>query len=114
MNKDMIETLAKDVEGFFDSREEYKESSVPWKREIIFHGLPGVSQAFQAQWSFLWLPCPRFASDLKKVMLIRSLCRTARQSLSRHSCMLYICVKNRFPRSISSLWLAVSLSHLVK
>ena len=29
MNKDMIETLVKDVEGFFDSREEYKESSVP-------------------------------------------------------------------------------------
>ena len=53
MNEDMKETLVKDVEGFFDSREEYKEFLVPWKRGIIFHGLPGVSLGFQAQCSFL-------------------------------------------------------------
>ena len=53
MDEDMKETLVKDVEGFFDSREEYKEFLVPWKRGIIFNGLPGVSQEFQAQWSFL-------------------------------------------------------------
>ncbi|KAL2042312.1 hypothetical protein N7G274_004801 [Stereocaulon virgatum] len=41
MNEDMKETLVKDVEGFFGSREEYKEFVVPWKRGIIFHGLPG-------------------------------------------------------------------------
>jgi hypothetical protein len=41
LNEDMKETLVKDVEGFFDSREEYKEFAVPWKRGIIFHGLPG-------------------------------------------------------------------------
>ena len=52
MNEDMKETLVKDVEGFFDSREEYEEFLVPWKRGIIFHGLPGVSQGVQAQWSF--------------------------------------------------------------
>ena len=43
MNEEMKETMIKDVEGFFHSREEYKEFSVPWKRGIIFHGLPGVS-----------------------------------------------------------------------
>lgn len=41
MNEDMKETLVKDVEGFFDSVDEYKEFAVPWKRGIIFHGLPG-------------------------------------------------------------------------
>lgn len=41
MDKDMKETLVNDVEGFFDCREDYKEFSVPWKRGIIFHGLPG-------------------------------------------------------------------------
>lgn len=38
MDKDMKETLVNDVEGFFDSKEDYKEFSVPWKRGIIFHG----------------------------------------------------------------------------
>ena len=41
MDKDMKETLVNDVEGFFDCRDDYKEFSVPWKRGIIFHGLPG-------------------------------------------------------------------------
>ncbi len=41
MDKDMKETLVNDVEGFFDCREVYKQFSVPWKRGIIFHGLPG-------------------------------------------------------------------------
>ena len=41
MDKDMKETLVNDVEGFFDCKEDYKEFAVPWKRGIIFHGLPG-------------------------------------------------------------------------
>ena len=41
MDEDMKETLINDVEGFFDCRDDYKEFSVPWKRGIIFHGLPG-------------------------------------------------------------------------
>lgn len=41
MDNDMKETLVKDVEGFFDRRDDYNEFSVPWKRGIIFHGLPG-------------------------------------------------------------------------
>lgn len=41
MDKDMKETLVNDVEGFFDCKEDYEEFAVPWKRGIIFHGLPG-------------------------------------------------------------------------
>ena len=41
MDRDMKETLINDVEGFFDCKDDYKEFSVPWKRGIIFHGLPG-------------------------------------------------------------------------
>ena len=40
MDKEMKETLVNDVEGFFDCKEDYKEFAVPWKRGIIFHGLP--------------------------------------------------------------------------
>jgi transitional endoplasmic reticulum ATPase len=35
------QALIEDVEGFFDSRDLYHEFQVPWKRGIIFHGLPG-------------------------------------------------------------------------
>lgn len=41
MDKDIKETLVNDVEGFFNCRDEYREFAVPWKRGIIFHGLPG-------------------------------------------------------------------------
>ena len=41
MDKHMKETLVNDVEGVFDRRDNYKELSVPWKRGIIFYGLPG-------------------------------------------------------------------------
>ena len=41
MDKETKETLIDDVEGFFDCREDYREFAVPWKRGIIFHGLPG-------------------------------------------------------------------------
>lgn len=41
MDKDMKESLINDVEGFFNCRDDYKEFLVPWKRGIIFHGLPG-------------------------------------------------------------------------
>lgn len=33
--------LTEDVHGFFDNQQLYKEFVVPWKRGIIFHGLPG-------------------------------------------------------------------------
>ena len=38
MDADMKDTLVKDVQGFFDCKEDYKEFAVPWKRGIIFHG----------------------------------------------------------------------------
>ena len=44
MDKDMKEKLVNDVEGFFDCGHNYKEFSVPWKRGIIFHGLPGTGK----------------------------------------------------------------------
>ena len=37
----MKKTLIDDVEGFFDRKDDYKEFGVPWKRGIIFHGIPG-------------------------------------------------------------------------
>ncbi|KAF2158619.1 hypothetical protein M409DRAFT_71559 [Zasmidium cellare ATCC 36951] len=40
----MKDTLIKDVEGFFDSRQIYEEYSVPWKRGIILHGTPGCGK----------------------------------------------------------------------
>ncbi|KAG7006087.1 hypothetical protein G7Y79_00016g040720 [Physcia stellaris] len=41
LKQEVKETLMKDVEDFFDSREDYKGFAVPWKRGLIFHGLPG-------------------------------------------------------------------------
>ncbi|KAF2139487.1 uncharacterized protein K452DRAFT_320160 [Aplosporella prunicola CBS 121167] len=35
------QSLIQDVDGFFDNRKLYAEFSVPWKRGLIFHGLPG-------------------------------------------------------------------------
>lgn len=37
----MKKTLVDDVEGFFDRKDDYKQFGVPWKRGIIFHGIPG-------------------------------------------------------------------------
>ena len=39
LDKGMKETLIKDVEGFFDSQDDYKDFAVPWKRGVIFHGV---------------------------------------------------------------------------
>ncbi|KAM0718421.1 hypothetical protein Q7P37_005491 [Cladosporium fusiforme] len=36
--------LNQDVHGFFSNRELYRKSKVPWKRGIIFHGVPGVGK----------------------------------------------------------------------
>jgi DNA polymerase III delta prime subunit len=36
--------LNRDVHGFFGNRELYRKSKVPWKRGIIFHGVPGVGK----------------------------------------------------------------------
>jgi len=37
----MKKNIKEDTESFFDSKELYKELGVPWKRGIIFHGIPG-------------------------------------------------------------------------
>ena len=37
----MKSKLIQDVQGFFDSRDLYQKSKVPWKRGVIFHGVPG-------------------------------------------------------------------------
>lgn len=37
----MKSTLVSDVESFFDNEELYHQLSVPWKRGVIFHGVPG-------------------------------------------------------------------------
>ncbi|KAL7920586.1 P-loop containing nucleoside triphosphate hydrolase protein [Trichoderma austrokoningii] len=37
----MRDKLVQDVEGFFNSREMYQKLKIPWKRGLIFHGVPG-------------------------------------------------------------------------
>ena len=41
LDDDMKEAIIGDVQKFFDSREEYKKLTIPWKRGIIFWGPPG-------------------------------------------------------------------------
>ena len=41
LNQTMKDNLIADVQGFFDNRELYKKLSVPWKRGLILHGVPG-------------------------------------------------------------------------
>jgi transitional endoplasmic reticulum ATPase len=41
LNPGMKANLIKDVQSFFDNRELYKKLSVPWKRGLILHGVPG-------------------------------------------------------------------------
>jgi len=41
LDKDLKDVLVRDVEGFFDCKDDYKQFAVPWKRGIILHGLPG-------------------------------------------------------------------------
>ena len=41
LDKPLKDVLISDVEGFFDCKDDYKAFSVPWKRGIILHGLPG-------------------------------------------------------------------------
>ena len=41
LDKDLKDVLIRDVQGFFDCKDDYKQFSVPWKRGIILHGLPG-------------------------------------------------------------------------
>ena len=41
LDKDLKEVLVRDVGGFFDCKDDYKQFAVPWKRGIILHGLPG-------------------------------------------------------------------------
>jgi transitional endoplasmic reticulum ATPase len=40
----MKRKLSQDVDGFFDNRSLYQKSKIPWKRGIIFHGVPGVGK----------------------------------------------------------------------
>lgn len=37
----MKKNLIEDVQGFFDNQSLYKKFSVPWKRGVILHGVPG-------------------------------------------------------------------------
>ncbi|PQE08424.1 proteasome-activating nucleotidase protein [Rutstroemia sp. NJR-2017a BBW] len=41
LNPAMKHNLISDVQGFFDNQILYKKLSVPWKRGIILHGVPG-------------------------------------------------------------------------
>ncbi|KAH6669811.1 P-loop containing nucleoside triphosphate hydrolase protein [Halenospora varia] len=41
LNKQMKDNLIDDVQGFFDNQALYKKLSVPWKRGVIMHGVPG-------------------------------------------------------------------------
>ena len=41
LNQSLKDGLIRDVETFFNHRDDYKQFDVPWKRGIILHGLPG-------------------------------------------------------------------------
>jgi transitional endoplasmic reticulum ATPase len=40
LSPDMKSNLIEDVTGFFDNKDLYKKLAVPWKRGLIFHGVP--------------------------------------------------------------------------
>jgi len=41
LDPEMKQHLIEDVQGFFNSKDLYQELAVPWKRGMIFHGVPG-------------------------------------------------------------------------
>ncbi|KAF2177712.1 P-loop containing nucleoside triphosphate hydrolase protein [Zopfia rhizophila CBS 207.26] len=41
LDLEMKRNIQEDVQGFFNSHDLYTEFAVPWKRGIIFHGVPG-------------------------------------------------------------------------
>jgi hypothetical protein len=41
LNPAMKDKLVQDIEGFYNSREIYEKLKIPWKRGLIFHGVPG-------------------------------------------------------------------------
>jgi transitional endoplasmic reticulum ATPase len=41
LDSDMKASLIEDVHGFFNNQQLYKKLSVPWKRGVILHGVPG-------------------------------------------------------------------------
>lgn len=41
LNPKMKDKLVQDVKGFFNSQEMYQKLKIPWKRGLIFHGVPG-------------------------------------------------------------------------
>ncbi|RFU28451.1 hypothetical protein B7463_g7883, partial [Scytalidium lignicola] len=41
LNPEMKNNLMTDVNSFFDNQKLYKKLAVPWKRGLIFHGIPG-------------------------------------------------------------------------
>jgi transitional endoplasmic reticulum ATPase len=41
LDSDMKANLIEDVHGFFNNQQLYKKLSVPWKRGVILHGVPG-------------------------------------------------------------------------
>lgn len=41
LDQKLKDNLTRDIAGFFDHKNDYKQFDVPWKRGIILHGLPG-------------------------------------------------------------------------
>ncbi|KAH0541677.1 hypothetical protein FGG08_003840 [Glutinoglossum americanum] len=41
LDPSMKASIVDDVHGFFNNRDLYKQLAIPWKRGIIFHGVPG-------------------------------------------------------------------------
>lgn len=66
----MKKTLVEDVEGFFDRKDDYKQFGVPWKRGIIFHGIPGNGKTISIKALMHYLS---FRSDPIPTLYVKSL-----------------------------------------
>ncbi|KAL8952622.1 MAG: hypothetical protein Q9222_001496 [Ikaeria aurantiellina] len=70
LDSTMKKTLIEDVEGFFDRKDDYKEFGVPWKRGIIFHGIPGNGKTISIKALMHFLS---FRSDSIPTLYVKSL-----------------------------------------
>ncbi|KAI4187585.1 MAG: hypothetical protein LQ346_005467 [Caloplaca aetnensis] len=66
----MKKTLVEDVKGFFDRKDDYKQFGVPWKRGIIFHGIPGNGKTISIKALMHYLS---FRSDPIPTLYVKSL-----------------------------------------